>query len=216
MRAGDEIASYKLRRGRTGPTSIAAHARLWPVFGIDPPYIGLVRSHPLALEIGFGMGEATVAMAAAEPEVDLLAVEVHPAGIAALLRRLEEAALANVRVVDGDAVHVLEALPEQCLSEVRLLFPDPWPKARHAKRRLLRPSFAALLASRLEPSGFLHLATDSQAYADHATEVLTDWDLRVGPRPQRRPTTGYERRAVTAGRAVIDLIARPPRDRGQR
>lgn len=211
MRAGQEIASYKVRRGRTGPTSAAARDRLWPVFGLEQPYRDLVRSRPLALEIGFGMGAATALMAAAEPDLDLLAVEVHPAGIAALLRRLERAALTNVRVIDGDAVPVLEALPEGCLAQVRVFFPDPWPKARHVKRRLLRPSFADLVAPRLEPGGFLHLATDSLGYVDHAREVLTGWDVELLDRPSWRPTTAYEQRALAAGRPSFDLIARPRR-----
>jgi tRNA (guanine-N7-)-methyltransferase len=209
---GEQIQSFKVRRGRTGPTSVAALERLWPVYGVDPPYGGLVRSRPLVLEIGFGMGEATALMAAAQPDVDLLAVEVHPAGIAALLRRLEEAALTNVRVVEGDAVPVLEALPEASLAEVRIFFPDPWPKARHAKRRLLRPSFADLAASRLAPGGWVHLATDWPAYATHAQEALAErFSCEIVARPGNRPVTGYERRAVSAGRPPIDLIARPRR-----
>jgi tRNA (guanine-N7-)-methyltransferase len=204
-----EIPSYQVRRGRTGPTSRAAHARLWPVYGIEPPYDGLVRSERTVLEIGFGMGEATAAMATASPDVEVLAVEVHPAGVMALLRRLEEAALSNVRVIEGDAVEVLAALPSSSLAEVRLFFPDPWPKTRHAKRRFLRPSNAALLADRLAPQGFLHLATDWPAYAEHAREALTGWDIHEDRRD--RPVTGYERRALTAGRLPVDLVARPPR-----
>jgi tRNA (guanine-N7-)-methyltransferase len=180
--------------------------RLWPVYGVDPPYDGLRTT---VLEIGFGMGEATAAMAAASPDVDLLAVEVHPAGVMALLRRLEAGALTNVRVVEGDVVPVLEALPERSLREVRLFFPDPWPKNRHVKRRLVRPSFADLVASRLAPQGFLHVATDSPAYAEHVREALVGWDVRA--ERGDRPTTGYERRAMSAGRVAIDLVCRPPR-----
>lgn len=210
MERGAEIRSFKVRAGRLGPTSQDALERLWPRYGIDPPYGDLVRSRPLVLEIGFGMGEATALMAAAAPEVELLAVEVHPAGIAALLRRLEDAELSNVRVVDGDAVPVLAALPERSLAEVRIFFPDPWPKARHAKRRLFRPSFAELVASRLERTGILHLATDWPAYAEHALESLAErFSCQVVPRPENRPMTGYERRALTAGRPPIDVIARP-------
>jgi tRNA (guanine-N7-)-methyltransferase len=209
VQSGDEIQSFKVRRGRTGPTSVAARGRLWPRYGIDPPYDGLVTGRPLVLEIGFGMGEATALMAAAQPEVDLLAVDVHPAGVAALLRRIEAAGLSNVRVVDGDAVPLLQALPAGSLREVRVFFPDPWPKARHAKRRLLRPSFAALVASRLAPGGCLHLATDWPAYVEHALAVLEGWDTEVVARGGR-PLTGYERRARTAGRAATDLLARPP------
>jgi tRNA (guanine-N7-)-methyltransferase len=158
------------------------------------------------LEIGFGMGEATAAMAASDPR-RLLAVEMHPAGIAALLRRLEQAGLDNVRIVEGDAVDVLEALPERSLDEVRVFFPDPWPKARHAKRRLLQPAFAELVAGKLAPQGFLHLATDVPAYAEHARAVLSGWQVREVSLP--RPATGYEKRALAAGRQAIDLIASP-------
>jgi tRNA (guanine-N7-)-methyltransferase len=160
------------------------------------------------LEIGFGMGEATALMAAADPR-PLLAVEVHPAGITALLRRIDEAGLDHVRVADADAMEVLGAARERALDEVRLYFPDPWPKARHIKRRLVRPAFVDLLASRLTPGGFLHLATDSPAYVAHAHEALAGWELVQVPRPEHRPVTGYERRAIEAGRAVIDLLARP-------
>ena len=210
MNRGDEIPSFLVRRGRTGPTSRDALERLWPRYGVTS-YDGLVRpGRPLVLEIGFGMGEATALMAQADPGTDVLAVEVHPAGIAALLRRLEALDLANVRVVDGDAVPLLHALPDGCLSEVRLFFPDPWPKARHAKRRLLRPSFAALLAAKLAPGAFLHLATDWPAYAEHAREALAGWDVRQVERPADRPVTGYERRAHRDGRQAVDLVARPP------
>jgi tRNA (guanine-N7-)-methyltransferase len=161
------------------------------------------------LEIGFGMGEATALMAAHDPR-PVLAVEVHPAGIMALLRRLEAARLEHVRVVEGDAFDVLHDLPEHSVEEVRLFFPDPWPKARHAKRRLVRPAFAELVASRLSREGFLHLATDIPAYAGHCREVLHDWELETVPRPEHRPVTGYERRALAAGRVPVDIMARPP------
>jgi tRNA (guanine-N7-)-methyltransferase len=170
-----------------------------------------VLSRKTVLEIGFGMGEATAVMAAASPDVEVLAVDVHPAGIAALLRRLEASDLRNVRVVDGDAVELLTALPPRSLAEVRLYFPDPWPKTRHAKRRLLRPSIAALIADRLAPQGFLHLATDWPAYAEHALDVLASWDVEQVPRPPGRPITGYERRGYRAGRESVDLLAHPPR-----
>ena len=161
------------------------------------------------LEVGFGMGEATAVMAAADPGTGVLAVDVHPAGVMALLRRVERAGLTNVRVVEGDAVEVLQALPEGCLREVRLFFPDPWPKARHHKRRLVRPSFAELVASRLAPGGVLHVATDWPGYAEHVRAVLAGWEVVEDRRG--RPETGYERRALVAGRQVVDLVAAPPR-----
>lgn len=154
------------------------------------------------------MGEATAAMAAADPR-RLLAVEVHPAGIMALLRRLEAAGLDNVRIVEGDAVEVLAAIDERSLDEVRVFFPDPWPKTRHVKRRLLQPGFLALVAGRLRPGGFLHLATDVPAYLEHAQAVLAGWDVRIIERPEHRPLTGYEKRALAAGREPVDVIASP-------
>jgi tRNA (guanine-N7-)-methyltransferase len=204
-----EIPSYLIRRGRTGVTSHEAHQRLWPVYGLEPPYAPW-SDQPLVLEIGFGMGEATALMAAADPGTDLLAVDVHPAGVMALLRRIETAGLTNVRVVEGDAVEVLRALPDASLAGLRVYFPDPWPKARHAKRRLLRPSFAALAASRLAPGATLHLATDWPEYVEHALLALQGWDARVIDRPGWRPATGYERRALRDGRSAVDLLCTPP------
>jgi tRNA (guanine-N7-)-methyltransferase len=206
--AQGEIRSYLVRRGRTGPTSRAALERLWPVYG-ESELAAVLGRPPRVVEIGFGMGEATAVMAAAAPDTELLAVEVHPAGIAALLRRLETAALTNVRIWHGDAVPVLQALTDGCLDEVRLFFPDPWPKARHAKRRLLRPSFATLLARVLAPGGFLHLATDWPGYEEHAREALAGWTVVADRRD--RPVTGYERRAHRDGREAVDLVCHPPR-----
>ena len=113
--------------------------------------------------------------------------------------------------MEGDAVDVLHALPGGSLAEVRLFFPDPWPKTRHAKRRLLRPTFAALLADRLAPDGVLHVATDWPAYAAHARAALHGWDVQQIARPDSRPQTGYERRALRVGRTAVDLLCRPPR-----
>ncbi|MCW2599743.1 MAG: tRNA ((7)-)-methyltransferase [Frankiales bacterium] len=212
MEVGEEIRSFKVRAGRLGPASRDAMVRLWPVHGVTPPYDALVRDRPLVLEIGSGMGEATAAMAVTDPGSDVLAVEVHPAGVAALLRRIEEHGLTNVRVVQDDAVAVLGALPERSLAEARLFFPDPWPKSRHAKRRLLRPSFAALLATRLADGGRLHLATDWPGYVEHALEVLADdWDTRVVDRPAHRPVTRFERQGLDAGRPSTDVYASPRR-----
>lgn len=189
-------------------TSREAYERLWPIYGLEPPYAPW-SDRPLVLEIGFGMGEATALMAAASPDTDLLAVDVHPAGVMALLRRLETAALTSVRVVEGDAVAVLAALHDASLSGLRVYFPDPWPKARHAKRRLLRPSFAALAQAKLAPGAALHLATDSPAYVEHALLALQGWDVQVIDRPAWRPVTAYERRALSAGLAAIDLLCTP-------
>lgn len=201
----EDLRSYLVRRGRTGPTSRAAHARLWPVHGVSD-LADLVP--PQVVEVGFGMGEATAELAAREPHRRLLAVDVHPAGVMALLRRLEERGLTNVQVWEGDAVPVLQALAPGTLEELRLWFPDPWPKPRHAKRRLVRPSFVALLDRVLAPDGVVHLATDRPEYEEHAREAFTGWEVTEDRRD--RPETGYERRAHRDGRTAVDLVIRRP------
>jgi tRNA (guanine-N7-)-methyltransferase len=178
---------------------------LWPVYGLRE----LGDYVPQVVEIGFGMGEATALMAAADPRA-LLAIDVHPAGVMALLRRLEAAGLTNVRIHEGDAVPVLAGLPDGCLDEVRLFFPDPWPKPRHAKRRLVRPTFVTLLDRVLAPDGVVHLATDRTEYLEHAREAFAGWAVTEDRRG--RPETGYERRAHRDGRAATDLAFRPTRD----
>lgn len=186
--------------------SLAALERLLPANGgaAGLPRIG----RRLVVEVGFGMGEATVACAAADPTTDLLGVEVHTPGVAALLRLLEQAEVDNVRIVEGDAVAVLSELPAGSVTEVRLWFPDPWPKSRHAKRRFIQPSTAVLIASRLVPGGRLHLATDSASYVEHAQSVLTGrFDVRRIARPADRPVTRFEARARAAGRNSYDLVA---------
>jgi len=172
----------------------------------DPPL-------PVVLEIGFGMGDATVTMARLEPDRGILAVDVHTRGIAALARALDSEALTNVRVAHGDAVTLVEALPEGCLAGIRAWFPDPWPKARHHKRRLVQPVTLTLLASRLQSGGTMHFATDWPEYAEQMLEVVSaEPTLRLTstgftPRPDWRPMTRYETAGLTAGRPVADLIA---------
>lgn len=171
------------------------------------------RAAPLVLEIGFGMGEATAAMALARPEVDVLAVEVHTPGVGALLHRLEQQGSTNVRLMHGDAVDVCQALPTGSLAGVRAFFPDPWPKVRHHKRRLVRPDVVALVASRLAPGGFLHLATDWAQYAAAMLAVVAREPLLVNPylgaapRPQARPVTRFERQGLDGGLVVADVVA---------
>jgi tRNA (guanine-N7-)-methyltransferase len=165
----------------------------------------------LVLEIGSGMGEATAAMAAADPARDVLAVEVHTPGLGSLLRLLERADLRNVRVLEADAREVLaDLLAPGSLDEVRAFFPDPWPKARHAKRRLLTPEFADLVASRLRPGGRLHVATDWDSYAAQALAVLQAHPAYEVMSRERgsRPVTRFEARGLEAGRTVHDLVAR--------
>lgn len=199
-----------------GAAQHEALARLRPRWGVpvDGAALDLVRlfgrSAPVVLEIGSGTGEATAALAAADPERDVLAVDVHTPGVASLLRLAERAGLTNVRVAEGDALVVLrDMLPPGSLDEVRVLFPDPWPKARHHKRRLVQPPFAALVAARLREGGRLHVATDWPDYAEQVLDVVAaDPHLSGGvvPRPAR-PVTRFEARAHAAARPVADVVA---------
>ena len=164
----------------------------------------------MVLEIGFGDGLATATLAAQQPEVGVLAVDVHTPGVGALLDRLTAADLGNVRVVEGDGLAVLERMVRPAsLAGVRTFFPDPWPKARHHKRRLVQPAVAALVRDRLVPGGWWHLATDWVDYAQAMTACLDaayGWTGGVVPRPADRPVTRFERRANAAGRPVTDLL----------
>ncbi len=171
------------------------------------------RRAPVVVEIGSGMGETTARIAAEHPETDYLAIEVHAPGVGSLLKRVEEEGLANVRVVQHDAVEVLrDMVPPDSLAAIHVFFPDPWPKKRHHKRRLLQSAFAALAASRLARGGQLHVATDWQEYAEHVLAVLSEVPgLRnsaagFAPRPPWRPETKFERRGLRLGHGVWDLL----------
>ena len=213
--AGEAVRTYKRRAGRVTAGQADALTRLWPLYGVavDGQPLDLAalfgRGAPVALEIGFGMGEATAAMAEAQHERDLLAVDVHTPGHGALLRLVEQRGLSNVRVADGDAMVLLrDMLAPECLAEVRVFFPDPWPKSRHAKRRLVTPDFADLIADRLEPGGRLHIATDWQAYADQARRVLKDHpSFALSVDAPWRPHTRFEEQARSAGRPSVEILA---------
>ncbi|WP_326554217.1 tRNA (guanosine(46)-N7)-methyltransferase TrmB [Micromonospora sp. NBC_01813] len=215
------IRTYHPRGGRLSGRHHDALDRLHDVYGLAvaelPTPLDLAalfgRTAPVVLEIGFGMGDATAAMAAADPGRDYLVVEVHTPGIANLLSLLERDGLTNVRVAVGDALDLARrCLPEESLDAVHAFFPDPWPKSRHHKRRLIQPTHVALLRSRLRRGGRLHCATDWAPYAKVMLEVLTaDPELvnthdGYAPRPAYRPETKFERRGVRAGRPAIDLI----------
>jgi tRNA (guanine-N7-)-methyltransferase len=172
------------------------------------------RDAPVVLEIGSGMGESTAIMAAQAPGVDHLAVEVYQPGLAQLLLRAEQAGIANLRLLRGDAQELLtEHIAAQRLHGVRIYFPDPWPKRRHHKRRLVRPEFVRLVASRLAPGGTLHLATDWEPYAAEMLAACTAEpalrnaaDAGYAELPASRPVTKFEQRALDEGRTVRDLI----------
>ncbi len=208
------IRSYVLRQGRTTPAQQRALAELLPKYGL--PFAGepLVcrevfgRNAPLVLEIGSGMGETTAAIAQARPDADFIAVEVHGPGIGSLLNRISAGELKNLRVVRQDAVEVLERMiPDGALAAIHLFFPDPWPKKRHHKRRLVQPAFAALAARKLAPGGTLHAATDWPDYADHMNEVFSREPL-LEPAQEgfvQRPATKFETRGRRLGHAISDL-----------
>lgn len=217
----DGVRTYHARRGRLGPTVRAALHTLLPSYGVPPegdrldPAALFDPPRPAVLEIGCGKGDATLALARAEPQIGVLAVDVHIAGIAAILSACAAEHLPNVRVVPGDAVTLLrQRIPRASLAGIRVFFPDPWPKARHAKRRLIRPDLVRLLAARLEPGGVLHTATDHPGYAEvmlavlGAEPLLANCSGRYTPRPAWRPLTGYERTALEQGREVRDLMFR--------
>jgi tRNA (guanine-N7-)-methyltransferase len=213
------IRSYVLRQGRVSHAQQRAVERLLPVWGIPyrPRLLDLDaafgRHMPKVLEIGFGMGETTAAIAAAQPELDVLAVEVHTPGVGSLLKRIDEQHLTNVRVVLHDAVDVVrDMIPPDALHAVHVFFPDPWPKKRHHKRRLLQPAFISLLARRLVPDGYLHVATDWRDYAEQVLEVLRAEPLlentadAFAPRPAFRPVTKFEQRGLRLGHGVWDIV----------
>ncbi|MDX3904681.1 MAG: tRNA (guanosine(46)-N7)-methyltransferase TrmB [Pigmentiphaga sp.] len=175
------------------------------------------REAATVLEIGFGMGETTEKIALAQPERNFLGVEVFNAGVGAMLRRIESSGLRNVRIIQHDAVEVLrDMVPPASLAAVHIYFPDPWPKKRHHKRRLIQPPFVELLASRLAPGGYLHCATDWQAYAEQMLEVLNGQAYLVNTcegyaeRPAWRPQTKFETRGLRLGHGVWDLIFEKP------
>jgi tRNA (guanine-N7-)-methyltransferase len=215
------VRSFVLRQGRMSPAQARAIETLWPRYGIDYAAVPLDferafgRRAPVVLEIGFGMGETTAAIAGAQRDVDFLGVEVHGPGVGALLARLDAMALANVRVVRHDAVEVVtHMIAAASLSGVHVFFPDPWPKKRHHKRRLLTPDFVHALAGRLAPGGYLHAATDWEDYAHEMLATLTAEPLLrntaqgFAPRPATRPLTKFEARGQKLGHAVFDLVFR--------
>jgi tRNA (guanine-N7-)-methyltransferase len=212
------IRSYVLRQGRMTDAQRAAHERLLPHYGVPfsatPLDFARVfgRHAPVVLEIGFGMGETTAEIAASNPQIDYLGVEVHAPGVGSLLRMIETRQLTNLRIVQHDAAEVVEhMIPAASMSGIHVFFPDPWPKKRHHKRRLLQVDFARLLSSRLRPGGYLHIATDWEEYAEWILEVLAQTELensagRYAPRPAYRPLTKFERRGLALGHAVYDIV----------
>ena len=213
------IRSYVLRQGRYSAAQQRAFAELMPRFGLafrgGPLDFATVfgRTAPVIDEVGFGMGETTARIATQNPANDYLGIEVHAPGVGSLLRQIGEGELANIRIVQHDAVEVMrDMVPAGSLAAIHVFFPDPWPKKRHHKRRLLQSAFVELAASRLVAGGLLHVATDWQEYAEQVLEVLSatpalaNTAAGFAARPEWRPETKFERRGLRLGHAVWDLV----------
>ena len=217
------VRSYVLRAGRVTEGQRRALEELWPEYGIEPGGGALDfkalfgNAHPVIMEIGFGNGEATWRMAREHPGENFLGVEVHQPGVGRLLMNVREQELTNVRVACEDAVELLrERVPDGSLDGIRIYFPDPWPKKRHHKRRIVQPTFIALLATKLKAGGILHLATDWAPYAEFMLEVMQasaafenlSTTGAYCPKPEWRPPTKYEQRGERLGHEVADLVFR--------
>jgi tRNA (guanine-N7-)-methyltransferase len=215
------VRSYVLRQGRLSPAQARALDELGPRYAIPFARAPLDfartfgRRSEIVLEIGCGMGETTAAIAAAHPERDFVGIEVHAPGVGAMLNRIAQGGLTNLRVIRHDAVEVVDAMvPEGSLAGIHVYFPDPWPKKRHHKRRLLKPAFVHALARRLRPGGYLHVATDWMPYAEEilatlsAEPLLENTAQEYAPRPAWRPLTKFEARGLKLGHEVADLVFR--------
>jgi tRNA (guanine-N7-)-methyltransferase len=213
------IRSFVLRQGRVSNAQQRFYDALMPRFGI--PYARELldldalfgRKAPKILEIGFGMGESTAAIAKAHPGNDYLAVEVHTPGVGSLLKQIGENGLTNIRIIQHDAVEVLrDMVADGALSGTHIYFPDPWHKARHHKRRLIQAPLIAQLAKKLKPGGYLHVATDWQDYAEQilavlgAEPLLKNTAADYAPRPDYRPLTKFEQRGIRLGHGVWDVV----------
>ena len=209
------VRSYKLRGRRITEGQQEAWDRLWPIYGIEQSdrVINFNEIFPEAkriiMEIGFGMGEATALIAKADPETGFLANEVHRPGIGKLLSRIEENELVNLRTIEGDAFEILaEMIADESLDGVHLFFPDPWPKARHFKRRIVNQEFIAAVGSKLKTGGFFHIATDWQPYAEWIAEEFTKQNVFTGgevERPDWRPLTRFEGQGINKEHPVADF-----------
>ena len=209
------IRTYRLRGSRiTGPQQSALD-KYWDAYGIEysTEFLNISSLFPTAedvvLEIGFGMGEATALIARDFPNTGYLAVEVHKPGIGKLMARVEELALSNIRIIEGDAHPIITTMiPDKSVDGVHLFFPDPWPKKRHNKRRIVNAEFLALIHPKIKDGGFFHIATDWVPYAEYIEEVFAASPLFTGgvvERPEWRPVTRFEGQGITKDHQVTDL-----------
>ncbi|EIJ42725.1 tRNA (guanine-N(7)-)-methyltransferase [Beggiatoa alba B18LD] len=219
MQSPSHIRSFVRRNGRMTPSQQLAYTDLWSHYGIEPDGVLdlnaiFARTQPKHLEIGFGMGDALIAMAQQHPDVDYIGIDVHLPGFGKVLKQIEAEQLSNIRLINGDAVLLLQHhLAIASLDAVYLFFPDPWHKKRHNKRRLVQPDFVELLASRLKVGGLFHLATDWQDYAEQMLQVVEACPHfqnltapnSYAPRPADRPLTKFELRGQRHGHGVWDL-----------
>lgn len=219
MSSHPPIRSYMLRQGHFSSAQRHAYETLLPHYGISftENLIDLDqifgRISPRILEIGSGMGETTIEIASQHPEKDFIAIEVHAPGVGSLLDRIEKHGLTNLRIIPHDAKQVLQhMLTSKSLDGIHIFFPDPWPKARHHKRRLIQPDSISLLCDRLKPGGYLHVATDWEDYATHILQALSSEKQLVNTaadyaaRPAYRPLTKFEQRGIKLGHTIRDLI----------
>jgi len=217
------VRTFVRREGRLTAGQQRALDELFPRYGVDPGDGPLAfndlfgRTAPVVLDIGFGDGEALAEIAAAHPERNYLGIEVHRPGVGRLLRQLDDQGVTNVRVAAADAIEIMRSnIRQASLAGIQLFYPDPWPKKRHHKRRMVQPDWLALAASRLIDGGFLHLTTDWADYAEHMLDVIAGSDAfdntagpgRYAPDPGERPPTKFERRGLERGHAVHDIILR--------
>lgn len=215
------VRSFVLREGRLTDGQRQALTTLWARYGLEreagplDPLAVFGRDAPRVLEIGYGMGQSLVAMAAAEADKDFIGIEVHRPGVGALLMATRDAGLSNLRSYCDDAVDILNlCIADNSLHRVQLYFPDPWPKKKHHKRRIVQPDWVRLIHAKLAPGGVLHMATDWRDYADHMMAVMNQAEGfvnhagggRFSPRPAWRPETKFERRGEKLGHGVWDLL----------
>jgi tRNA (guanine-N7-)-methyltransferase len=216
---GRPIRSFVLRQGRMSIAQQRAHDTLRAAYAVEyvaqPLDLAALfgRAAPKILEIGFGMGDATAEIAAAQPEHDFIGIEVHGPGVGSLLLQTEARALTNLKIIQHDAVEVLrDMIPDASLAGVHIFFPDPWHKTRHNKRRLIKPDFVAQIARKLAPGAYLHAATDWEDYATQilavctAEPALTNTADDYAPRPDYRPLTKFEQRGIRLGHGVWDIV----------